>query len=67
MPIGIREEHEALRQAVRGWAESRCPPAVTRAALDAGTDELPTFFTDLGAQGTLGIHVPEELGAQGAG
>ena len=67
MAIGIQEEHEELRSAVRGWSESRCPPAVTRAALDADEDHLPPFWSELGSQGTLGIHLPEEFGGQGAG
>ena len=33
------------------WVESRCPPEVTRAALDAEIDTLPPFWDDLGAQG----------------
>jgi alkylation response protein AidB-like acyl-CoA dehydrogenase len=40
---------------------------VTRAALDAEVDVLPPFWDDLAAQGTLGIHLPEEFGGQGAG
>ena len=28
---------------------------------------FPDFWADLGAQGTLGIHLPEEFGGQGAG
>ena len=67
MAIGIQEEHEELRLAVQGWAESRCPPGVTRAALDAEEDQLPPFWAELGSQGTLGIHVPEQFGGQGAG
>ena len=67
MPIGIRDEHEALRLSLRGWCDSRCPPAVTREALDAPTDRLPPFWGDLAAHGTLGIHLPEEFGGQGAG
>ncbi|MGD0311490.1 MAG: acyl-CoA dehydrogenase [Acidimicrobiales bacterium] len=67
MPIGIRDEHEELRSSVRRWVESRCPPAVTRAALEAEADVLPPFWADLASQGTLGIHVSEEFGGQGAG
>jgi alkylation response protein AidB-like acyl-CoA dehydrogenase len=65
--IGIRDDHEALRSSVRGWVESRCPSGVTRAALDADEDHLPPFWGEMGTQGTLGIHVPEEFGGQGAG
>ena len=67
MAIGIRDEHDELRLSVKRWIESRCPPEVTRAALDAEADRLPDFWADLGAQGTLGIHLPEEFGGQGAG
>ena len=67
MAIGIADEHDELRQSLRRWVEDRCPPAVTRAALDAEVDELPPFWADLGSQGTLGIHLPEEHGGQGAG
>jgi alkylation response protein AidB-like acyl-CoA dehydrogenase len=67
VPIGIRDEHDELRLSLQRWIESRCPPDVTRAALDADADSLPSFWGDLGAQGTLGIHLPEEFGGQGAG
>jgi alkylation response protein AidB-like acyl-CoA dehydrogenase len=67
MPIGIRDEHEELRLSVERWCEAYCPPSVTRAALDADGDELPPFWADLGARGTLGIHVAEEFGGQGGG
>ena len=67
MPIGIRDEHDELRLSLQRWSEAHCPPAVTRAALDADDDTLPDFWAALGAQGMLGIHLPEEFGGQGAG
>ena len=67
MPIGIRDEHDELRLSLQRWSESHCPPAVTRAALDADDDTLPDFWAALGALGVLGIHIPEEFGGQGAG
>ena len=67
MPIGIRDEHEELRLSLRGWCESRCPAAVVREALEAPADALPPFWEELAAHGTLGIHLPEEFGGQGAG
>ena len=67
MTIGIADEHEELRQSVRRWVEARAVGAATRAALDAVAEELPPFWADLGAQGTLGVHLPEEHGGQGAG
>ncbi|HEX2738461.1 MAG TPA: acyl-CoA dehydrogenase family protein, partial [Acidimicrobiia bacterium] len=60
MPIGITEEHEALHQAMRGWADRHCPPEVPRALLDADTEELPLFWADLVAQGWASIHIDEE-------
>jgi alkylation response protein AidB-like acyl-CoA dehydrogenase len=67
MPIGIGEDHEELRRTVRRWLETRCPPEVPRALLDAESEPLPAFWNDLAAQGWLGIHVPEEYGGQGFG
>jgi alkylation response protein AidB-like acyl-CoA dehydrogenase len=67
MPIGISEEHEALRQTARGWVERHCAPAVPRSALDAETESLPPFWADLAGQGWLGLHVDEALGGEGYG
>lgn len=67
MAIGIADEHEELRQSLRKWVESRCPSVVTRTALEADSDELPGFWTELGTQGYLGMNVGEECGGQGAG
>jgi alkylation response protein AidB-like acyl-CoA dehydrogenase len=67
MPIGISEEHEALRQSVRGWVERHCPPAVPRSFLDSETESLPAFWGELAAQGWLGLHVDEALGGEGYG
>jgi alkylation response protein AidB-like acyl-CoA dehydrogenase len=67
MPIGLSDEHEALRATVRRWLESRCPPSVPRAYLEAGSDSLPGFWGELAGQGWLGLHVPEVLGGQGYG
>ncbi len=67
MPIGIRDEHEELRHSLQRWVEARCSPEVSRAALDAEADTLPPFWNELGAQATLGIHVDEAFGGQGAG
>ncbi|MGH9019184.1 MAG: acyl-CoA dehydrogenase family protein, partial [Acidimicrobiales bacterium] len=67
MAIGIGEDHEELRRTVRRWLETRCPPDVPRALLDAETETLPPFWHALAAQGWLGIHVPEEYGGQGFG
>jgi alkylation response protein AidB-like acyl-CoA dehydrogenase len=67
MPIGITEEHEALRQAARGWVERHCTPSVPRALLDADGEALPSFWPELAAQGWLGLHVDDALGGEGYG
>ena len=67
MSIGIRDEHEELRSSLQRWVDSHCPPEVTRSALDGDVDALPAFWGGLGAQGTLGIHIDEVFGGQGAG
>ena len=40
MPIGITEEHEALRQAAHGWVERHCAPAVPRALRTSGCNGI---------------------------
>jgi 3-oxochol-4-en-24-oyl-CoA dehydrogenase len=67
MGIGLTEEHEALADAVRGWAERYSPVGVVRATLDADDESRPGFWTGLAEQGLLGLHVPEEFGGQDAG
>src|SRR4051794_8370404 len=67
MAIGLTEEHEALADAVRGWAERNAPVDVVRATLDAEEEVRPAFWAGLADQGLLGLHVPEEYGGQGAG
>ena len=67
MPIGLTEEHDALRQAVRRFVDSRIPPAVTRAALDAEHDDRPEFWAALAEPGWLGLHVDESSGGAGYG
>ena len=35
MPIGITEDHEALRESAREMLARHCPPAAPRTALEA--------------------------------
>lgn len=67
MPIGVTEEHDELRQAVRRWIESHCPPSVPRALLDAEREERPAFWDSLAEPFWLGLHVAEEHGGAGFG
>ena len=65
--IGITSEHRDLAEAVRGWLARTVPPAAVRAALDAEQEERPAFWADLGKQGLIGDHFPEDFGGAGAG
>src|SRR4051794_26908142 len=67
MPIGISDDHEALRATARRFLESRCAPPVPRAYLEAETEELPPFWDELAGQGWLGLAVDERYGGQGYG
>jgi len=67
MAIGITEEHEELRQAVRRFVETRIPPAVPRAVVDGATAGRPDFWTAIGEPGWLGLHVSEANGGAGYG
>src|SRR5438128_7381091 len=67
MPLGISDEHEALRATVRRWLDSHCDPSVPRARLEADTDHDPAFWRAVATQGWLGLHVQESVGGQGYG
>ena len=66
MAIGVSEDHEALADAVRRWAERADVRGSARASLE-GPEERPSWWDGLAAQGLLGLHVPEESGGSGAG
>ncbi|MDT7539407.1 MAG: hypothetical protein QOI82_2992 [Actinomycetota bacterium] len=66
MGIGVTEDHEALAEAVRGWASRAGLRDSARAALEA-PESRPEWFADLGRQGLLGLHLAEESGGSGAG
>jgi 3-oxochol-4-en-24-oyl-CoA dehydrogenase len=67
MTLALNEEHLELQRSVARWVERYCPPALTRAAVDAEREVLPAFWGDLVDQGWLVVHVPEALGGQGFG
>ncbi|MEO5874767.1 MAG: acyl-CoA dehydrogenase [Streptosporangiaceae bacterium] len=67
MAIGLTEEHEALADSVRGFAERYVTEKVVRAALDAEEETRPAFWNALAEQGLLGLHLAEEHGGQGFG
>jgi alkylation response protein AidB-like acyl-CoA dehydrogenase len=71
MAVGLTEEHLALAESVRRWAERSSPREVVRAAAGSGDggaaqyrDVLRPGLAELGLPG---LHVPEEHGGQGYG
>jgi alkylation response protein AidB-like acyl-CoA dehydrogenase len=67
MAIGITEEHEELRQAVRRFVDTNIPPTAARAVVDAATESRPGFWSALCEPGWLGLHVAERDGGAGYG
>jgi alkylation response protein AidB-like acyl-CoA dehydrogenase len=69
MSIALGEDREALAAAARRFVAERCPSAVVRAAVDAGTEgeALPPFWDGLAKLGWLGLAVPEADGGEGYG
>jgi alkylation response protein AidB-like acyl-CoA dehydrogenase len=67
VPIGITEDHEALREVVRRFVDTQCPPAVPRQVLDAAHEPRPPFWDALGEPGWVALHVAEAHGGAGYG
>ncbi|MDQ1511000.1 MAG: hypothetical protein QOG50_2844, partial [Actinomycetota bacterium] len=67
MAIGITDEHEELRQAVRRFVDTRIPPAVPRAVVDGVAAGRPDFWAAIGEPGWLGLHISEANGGAGYG
>jgi alkylation response protein AidB-like acyl-CoA dehydrogenase len=67
MPIGLTDEHEALRVAVRRFVDTRIPPEEKRRALDAEHETRPEFWAALAEPGWLGLHIDEANGGAGYG
>ncbi len=67
MSIAITDEHRALAQTVSDFLGKHGARAAARALLTAESEELPSFWRELGELGWLGLHVPEEHGGSGFG
>src|SRR5579862_6490933 len=66
MAIGITEEHEELRQAVRRFVDTNIPSTAARAAMDPAAGR-PAFWNALREPGWLGLHISEARGGAGYG
>ncbi|MGH3154950.1 MAG: acyl-CoA dehydrogenase family protein, partial [Streptosporangiaceae bacterium] len=71
MALAVTEEHQALAESVRGWAERNAGAQVLRPSVDApdggSAHYAETLHPALAAQGLLGLHLPEGQGGQGFG
>ncbi len=67
MALAITDEHKALAEVVRDFAESNGLRALTRAMLDGPDTEPAKLYQQLARLGWLGLHVPEEYGGSGFG
>ncbi len=71
MALAVTEEHQALAESVRGWAERNAGPEAVRAAVNASDSGTARYAESvhgaLAAQGLLGLHLPERQGGQGFG
>ncbi|MCU1483560.1 MAG: acyl-CoA dehydrogenase domain protein [Actinomycetia bacterium] len=65
MPIAITDDHRALADTAADFLAKRNALGAARALLEAPTEELPGFWTDLVELGWLGLHVPEDQGGSG--
>jgi alkylation response protein AidB-like acyl-CoA dehydrogenase len=65
MAIGITDEHEALRAAVRRFVDTNIGPKVVRAEIDATEKAHPDFWPALIEPGWLGLHLTEANGGPG--
>ncbi|HWE56541.1 MAG TPA: acyl-CoA dehydrogenase [Acidimicrobiales bacterium] len=67
MSIAISDEHKALGDAVSDFLAKRDARAAARGLLEAPTEPLPDFWSDVVGLGWLGLHIPEEHGGSGYG
>ena len=67
MAIGISEEHEELRQAVKRFIDANIPPAAARAVVAGARPTRPEFWSALCEPGWIGLHVAERYGGAGYG
>ena len=67
MGIAVSEDHLVLAAVVRDFAGKRALHTAARDLLEAPSDRMPDYWTDLAGLGWLGLHLPEKYGGSGYG
>ncbi|MCU0269780.1 MAG: acyl-CoA dehydrogenase [Acidimicrobiales bacterium] len=67
MSIAITEDHRTLADTVADFLAKRNARGDARALLEVPEEPLPTWWSELGELGWLGLHVPEADGGSGYG
>jgi alkylation response protein AidB-like acyl-CoA dehydrogenase len=67
MALAISDDHKALAEVVRDFAEGNGLRALTRAMLDDPAAEVGSACKQMAGLGWLGLHLPEEHGGSGFG
>lgn len=67
MSLAISEDHRELARTVSDFLLKRDARSAARALLEAPTEALPDFWSELVGLGWLGIHLPDEVGGSGFG
>jgi alkylation response protein AidB-like acyl-CoA dehydrogenase len=67
MSIAITDDHRALAETASEFLLKRDARGAARDLLEAETEPLPAFWTDLVNLGWLGLHIREEHGGSGYG
>ncbi|MCR8546832.1 acyl-CoA dehydrogenase [Salipiger sp. P9] len=61
----LEEDERMIAESARAFAQDKLLPRVEHAYMEEETD--PAIFAEMGAQGLLGVTVPEQYGGIGAG
>ncbi|WP_261570571.1 acyl-CoA dehydrogenase [Frankia gtarii] len=67
MALAISDDHKALAEVVRTFADANDLRAASRRALDGGPGALGPQWRQIADLGWLGLHLPEEHGGSGFG
>ncbi|HEY2812254.1 MAG TPA: acyl-CoA dehydrogenase [Acidimicrobiales bacterium] len=67
MSIAITDDHRALADTASDFLLKRDSRGAARELLEAETEGLPPFWSDLSKLGWLGLHLPDEYGGSGFG